>query len=150
MGFAHLKAVALTAAPAYASAVLVQQDRQSSRAFIELPAWLMFVQPLLILANVPLPVQEAERRAAYAADVTYVTNSELGFDYLRDNLAQASIAGNVARTVPPSRPVLHAQHVLPGRCTQPAWLQTAGLQCLTPDKALGLMSRQLSQASREY
>ena len=29
-----------------------------------------------------------ERRAAYAADVTYVTNSELGFDYLRDNLAQ--------------------------------------------------------------
>jgi len=29
----------------------------------------------------------AERRAAYAADVTYVTNSELGFDYLRDNLA---------------------------------------------------------------
>lgn len=28
-----------------------------------------------------------ERRAAYAADITYVTNSELGFDYLRDNLA---------------------------------------------------------------
>lgn len=29
-----------------------------------------------------------DRRNAYAADVTYVTNSELGFDYLRDNLAQ--------------------------------------------------------------
>mmetsp|Transcript_12354 Transcript_12354/g.21531 ORF Transcript_12354/g.21531 Transcript_12354/m.21531 type:complete len:92 (-) Transcript_12354:18-293(-) len=29
----------------------------------------------------------SERKAAYAADVTYVTNSELGFDYLRDNLA---------------------------------------------------------------
>lgn len=28
-----------------------------------------------------------ERRAAYECDVTYVTNSELGFDYLRDNLA---------------------------------------------------------------
>lgn len=27
------------------------------------------------------------RREAYADDVTYVTNSELGFDYLRDNLA---------------------------------------------------------------
>jgi hypothetical protein len=27
------------------------------------------------------------RRAAYASDITYVTNSELGFDYLRDNLA---------------------------------------------------------------
>jgi preprotein translocase subunit SecA len=26
-------------------------------------------------------------QTAYAADVTYVTNSELGFDYLRDNLA---------------------------------------------------------------
>lgn len=35
-----------------------------------------------------LRVQEVQRRAAYAADVTYVTNSELGFDYLRDNLAQ--------------------------------------------------------------
>eukprot|EP00878_Enallax_costatus_P000382 GHUV01000467.1.p1 GENE.GHUV01000467.1~~GHUV01000467.1.p1 ORF type:complete len:1015 (+),score=343.35 GHUV01000467.1:196-3240(+) len=27
------------------------------------------------------------RRAAYASEITYVTNSELGFDYLRDNLA---------------------------------------------------------------
>ena len=27
-----------------------------------------------------------ERRAAYACDITYVTNSELGFDYLRDNM----------------------------------------------------------------
>ncbi len=30
---------------------------------------------------------QAERRAAYAADVTYGTNSEFGFDYLRDNMA---------------------------------------------------------------
>ena len=28
-----------------------------------------------------------ERRAAYAADVTYGTNNEMGFDYLRDNMA---------------------------------------------------------------
>ena len=28
-----------------------------------------------------------ERRAAYAADITYCTNNELGFDYLRDNMA---------------------------------------------------------------
>ncbi|MDR0967631.1 MAG: preprotein translocase subunit SecA [Rickettsiales bacterium] len=27
-----------------------------------------------------------ERRVAYASDITYVTNSELGFDYLRDNM----------------------------------------------------------------
>eukprot|EP00803_Ostreobium_quekettii_P009152 evm.model.scf_753.3 EVM.evm.TU.scf_753.3 scf_753:30682-44472(-) len=32
-------------------------------------------------------MQPAERRAAYNCDITYVTNSELGFDYLRDNLA---------------------------------------------------------------
>ncbi len=30
------------------------------------------------------------RRAAYLSDITYVTNSELGFDYLRDNLAAVS------------------------------------------------------------
>ena len=29
---------------------------------------------------------DAERRAAYACDVTYGTNNELGFDYLRDNM----------------------------------------------------------------
>ena len=29
----------------------------------------------------------AERRPAYAADITYGTNSEFGFDYLRDNMA---------------------------------------------------------------
>ena len=29
---------------------------------------------------------EAEKKQAYAADVTYATNNELGFDYLRDNM----------------------------------------------------------------
>ena len=33
-------------------------------------------------------MSEEERRDGYNSDVTYVTNSELGFDYLRDNLAQ--------------------------------------------------------------
>lgn len=32
-------------------------------------------------------MQPEARRVAYGADITYVTNSELGFDYLRDNLA---------------------------------------------------------------
>ena len=32
-------------------------------------------------------MQPAERRQAYAADITYCTNNELGFDYLRDNMA---------------------------------------------------------------
>jgi preprotein translocase subunit SecA len=32
------------------------------------------------------PLSDQERRAAYAADITYGTNNELGFDYLRDNM----------------------------------------------------------------
>ena len=28
----------------------------------------------------------AERQAAYNCDITYITNNELGFDYLRDNM----------------------------------------------------------------
>jgi preprotein translocase subunit SecA len=31
----------------------------------------------------------AERREAYNCDITYATNNELGFDYLRDNMANA-------------------------------------------------------------
>ena len=31
-------------------------------------------------------LDDAERKAAYACDVTYGTNNELGFDYLRDNM----------------------------------------------------------------
>ena len=31
-------------------------------------------------------IAEHERRAAYASDITYATNNELGFDYLRDNM----------------------------------------------------------------
>ena len=31
-------------------------------------------------------MSDEERRAAYACDVTYATNNELGFDYLRDNM----------------------------------------------------------------
>ncbi len=30
--------------------------------------------------------EDAERREAYQCDITYVTNNELGFDYLRDNM----------------------------------------------------------------
>src|SRR5262245_60260779 len=38
--------------------------------------------------GVNLPHMEPEdKRAAYAADITYGTNNEFGFDYLRDNMA---------------------------------------------------------------
>src|SRR5687767_5166861 len=39
----------------------------------------------------------AQRREAYGADVTYGTNSEFGFDYLRDNIAVA-LEGTVQRS----------------------------------------------------
>ncbi|MDM7994312.1 MAG: preprotein translocase subunit SecA [Acidobacteriota bacterium] len=32
------------------------------------------------------PLTDEERKIAYAADITYGTNNELGFDYLRDNM----------------------------------------------------------------
>jgi preprotein translocase subunit SecA len=32
---------------------------------------------------------DAEKKAAYRADITYATNNELGFDYLRDNMKSA-------------------------------------------------------------
>jgi preprotein translocase subunit SecA len=38
-----------------------------------------------------LPPQGPERRAAYAADITYGTNNELGFDYLRDNMVPDAV-----------------------------------------------------------
>ena len=36
----------------------------------------------VIWSNMP----EADKKAAYGADITYATNNELGFDYLRDNM----------------------------------------------------------------
>lgn len=36
-------------------------------------------------------MDSSSRSVAYSKDITYVTNSELGFDYLRDNLAQVSL-----------------------------------------------------------
>ena len=40
-----------------------------------------------LTTGVVVPQQpDDEKRAAYAADITYATNNELGFDYLRDNM----------------------------------------------------------------
>ncbi len=51
-------------------------------------AWMSSIYTFLgmstgcILGN----MRDEDRRAAYAADITYATNNELGFDYLRDNM----------------------------------------------------------------
>ncbi len=45
----------------------------------------------LTVASLQADMRDSEtKRAAYAADITYGTNSEFGFDYLRDNLATAA------------------------------------------------------------
>ncbi|MHA6645667.1 preprotein translocase subunit SecA [Mesorhizobium sp. A623] len=40
----------------------------------------------LTIGTIVHGLDDAERAAAYACDVTYATNNELGFDYLRDNM----------------------------------------------------------------
>lgn len=40
----------------------------------------------LSVGTITNDMEDDERRAAYAADVTYGTNNEFGFDYLRDNM----------------------------------------------------------------
>src|SRR3954466_15367682 len=51
--------------------------------------WMRPVYEMLGLKVGVLQANEADeaKHAAYAADLTYATNSEFGFDYLRDNLA---------------------------------------------------------------
>ena len=46
-------------------------------------------------------LQPCSRREAYAADITYGTNNEFGFDYLRDNLAREP--EQVTQILPPAR-----------------------------------------------
>jgi preprotein translocase subunit SecA len=54
----------------------------------------IWMKPVYDLLGVSIGVLQnmqpyEEKRAAYAADVTYGTNSEFGFDYLRDNMAKS-------------------------------------------------------------
>ena len=52
-------------------------------------AWMGRVYEFLGLSTgiIVSNLDPAERKAAYAADITYGTNNEFGFDYLRDNMA---------------------------------------------------------------
>jgi len=58
---------------------LAQRDAENNRALFEF---------LGLSVGINLPGMTAPaKRAAYAADITYGTNNEYGFDYLRDNMA---------------------------------------------------------------
>ncbi len=62
---------------------LVQRDAEFAAPIFEM----LGVTVGFITADMPTAGPEAEpRRKAYACDVTYGTNSEFGFDYLRDNM----------------------------------------------------------------
>ncbi|MCU5772667.1 preprotein translocase subunit SecA [Erwiniaceae bacterium BAC15a-03b] len=58
---------------------LAQRDAENNRALFEFLGLSIGIN----LPNMPAPA----KRAAYAADITYGTNNEYGFDYLRDNMA---------------------------------------------------------------
>lgn len=58
---------------------LAQRDAENNRALFEFLGMSVGIN----LPNMPPPA----KRAAYAADITYGTNNEYGFDYLRDNMA---------------------------------------------------------------
>ena len=61
---------------------LARRDAETNRPLFEFLG-------MTVGVNVPGMAPE-DKRAAYAADITYATNSELGFDYLRDNLAHSA------------------------------------------------------------
>ena len=79
----------------------------------------------VILPNRP----SAEHRAAYECDITYGTNNEFGFDYLRDNMAWSQGRAGAARPQlrdrrrgrldPHRRGPYPADHLRPGRAVRP-------------------------------
>ncbi|MGX2950295.1 preprotein translocase subunit SecA [Ursidibacter sp. B-7004-1] len=60
---------------------LARRDAETNRPLFEFLG-------MSVAVNIP-GLASDEKRAAYQADITYATNSELGFDYLRDNLAHS-------------------------------------------------------------
>lgn len=58
---------------------LARRDAEANRPLFEFLG-------LTVGCNVP-GMGHADKQAAYAADITYGTNNEFGFDYLRDNMA---------------------------------------------------------------
>ncbi|KAE9540474.1 preprotein translocase subunit SecA [Ursidibacter maritimus] len=60
---------------------LARRDAETNRPLFEFLG-------MSVAVNIP-GLASDEKRSAYQADITYATNSELGFDYLRDNLAHS-------------------------------------------------------------
>lgn len=60
---------------------LAQRDKQWMQPLYDF----LGVSTAVVLAG----MEKQDRQSAYAADITYGTNNELGFDYLRDNMCMA-------------------------------------------------------------
>jgi len=75
----------LNALPGYGVHVVTVNDYLASRD----AEWMGRLYGFLGLTTgvIVSDLGHAERKAAYAADITYGTNNEFGFDYLRDNMA---------------------------------------------------------------
>ena len=65
---------------------LVQRDAEFARPIFEM----LGVSVGFITADMPAYGESGHRRKAYECDVTYGTNSEFGFDYLRDNMKNSA------------------------------------------------------------
>ncbi len=78
-------------------------------------------------------LSDEERRAAYASDVTYATNNELGFDYLRDNmkyhLAEMVQRGHNFAIVDEVDSILVGRGADPAHHLRPGGRQVGPLQC---------------------
>ncbi len=48
----------------------------------------------LTIGNIQSGMENSQRQKSYSCDITYATNNELGFDYLRDNMRMASRGDN--------------------------------------------------------
>ena len=85
-------------------------------------------------------MDSAERREMYAQDITYVTNNELGFDYLRDNM----VINRADRVLRPLDDAAIYRH-LAGRDAQGR--DVIGLYPMLPDETCYLLALDFDDAN---
>jgi preprotein translocase subunit SecA len=96
---------------------LVQRDAELMRP--------LYAQLGLTVGIVIAGQSAAERRAAYACDITYCTNKELAFDYLRDRMVLGQSAGDLTLKM----------EALSSRSPRTQQLRTRGLHFALVDEA---------------
>ena len=102
-------------------------------------------------------MDHAAKQAAYAADITYGTNNEFGFDYLRDNMVFEASRARAARPplrdrrrgrLDPDRRGAHAAHHLrPGRRQHRALLPPERARAASSSRQAGREGRRATTGS---